>query len=147
MKFRSNYHNRFYWLIWSFSCKKNVLILTLIHYIHSIKTESKNLSCKLSFKRKNPWYNQFYKQFKTWRCIFSSNDALKYIKYNVGCSCKKRMNFKWSKHHDADINLKLTSISNKPNDELMKTKNSVRLLLIFFWYKVNISLSYTADTK
>lgn len=57
------------------------------------------------------------------------------------------MNFKWSKHHDADINLKLTSISNKPNDELMKTKNSARLLLIFSLYKVNISLSYTADTK
>lgn len=57
------------------------------------------------------------------------------------------MNFKWSKHHDADINLKLTSISNKPNDELMKTKNSARLLLIFSLYKVNISLSYTADTN
>lgn len=57
------------------------------------------------------------------------------------------MNFKWSKYYDVDINLKLILILNKFNDEFMKIKNLVRLLLIFFLYKVNILLLYIVDIK
>lgn len=57
------------------------------------------------------------------------------------------MNFKWSKYYDVDINLKLILILNKFNDEFMKIKNLVRLLLIFFLYKVNILLLYIVNIK
>lgn len=57
------------------------------------------------------------------------------------------MNFKWSKYYDVDINLKLILVLNKFNDEFMKIKNLVRLLLIFFLYKVNILLLYIVDIK